>query len=379
MNSGRYSTVTEQLAEQLVLPDAGASEPYRAWDCRPVVGNSLTSSVDVFIPSYQYGPYLAECIASVLNQRVPNLRLLIIDNASTDGSQEIAQNIAAKDDRVTVLLNEENKGWHDSFNRAIDWASSDYFTILCADDILPPGALNLEIAFLDGHPDVAFAYGVEARLAEGLIDPGRCDASRTRWNVVKGADFIKRTCFDSFCDVGSAAWLIRTSALKQAGEGGHYRSTLRTADFEVYLRLAMVGDVASTNRVVGIRRIHDAEMSAQYNKQRVLDFKDHEVGFDSFFAHEGAALPNAGDLQDLSHRALADYAYWYGVWQYLHGCHDARESFEFAAERRSLPAWIPPMRFLFKKRWLRSLWRASRRRIHRAKPLDPAFRVPSYL
>ena len=379
MNDSSGSTVTEQPAEQLVVTDADTSEPYRAWDCRPIVGNSLASSVDVFIPSYQYGTYLAECVASVLRQRVPRLRLLIIDNASTDGSQEIARDIAAKDDRVTVFLNDENRGWHDSFNRAIDWASSDYFMILCADDVLPTGALNLEMAFLDQHPEVAFAYGVEARLADGLLDPGRCDAERTRWNIVKGTDFIKRTCFDSFCDVGSAAWLIRTSALKQAGEGGHYRSTLRTADFEMYMRLAMVGDVASTNRVTGIRRIHDAEMSALYNKRRVLDFSDHEVGFDSFFANEGAALPNAQALQALSHKALGDYAYWYGVWQYLHGRDDARDSFDFAAERRGNPAWIPPMRFLFKKRWLRSLWRAWRRTIHRPMPLDRSFQVPAYL
>ena len=371
------------VIDRTALPHAVSGtdghEPYQVRECRAITRDNVATSVDVFISSYQYGRYLTECAMSVLNQRVPNLRLLIIDNASTDGSREIAQEIAAADDRVTLILNEENQGWHHSFNRAIDWASADYLVILCADDVLSSGALALGTAFLDEHPEVAFLYGTEARLTDGLLDPGRCDAATTRWNVVKGADFIRRTCFDSFCDVGFAAWTIRTAALKKAGQTAHYRSNLRCADFEMYLRLAMVGDVASTNRVLGIRRIHDAEMSAVYNEQRVLDFKDHEMAFDSFFAHEGSALPDAEKLHFLSRRTMGDYAYWYGMWQRLHGRGDARDAFEFAAARRRLPAWAPPLRFLFKTRWLRSVWRATRRRIHQPTPLDSSFRVPTHL
>ncbi|MCV7171929.1 glycosyltransferase family 2 protein [Mycobacterium manitobense] len=374
----RNIAMSNHAAEHRPVSGSEVCEPYTARNCRPMIRRTPSSTVDVFIPSYQYGTYLSDCATSVLSQQVPSLRLLIIDNASTDGSREIAQGIAAADDRVTVVLNEQNRGWHHSFNRAIDWACSDYFMILGADDLLPAGALDLEKAFLDEHPEVAFAYGVEARLADGLLDSGRCDAARTRWNVVKGEEFIRRTCFDSFCDVGSAAWIIRTSALKEAGADGHYRSALRTADFEMYLRLAMVGDVASCNRVLGIRRIHDAEMSAPYNKQRVLDFEDHEAAFGSFFAHEGTALPGAGELLTLSRRAMGDYAYWYGLSQLLHGRDDAKTAFAFAAERRRLPTWVPPLGFLAKKRWLRSMWRAGRRVVHPAKPLDPGLKVPAY-
>lgn len=379
MNDGRGIAVSEQPARPSDVSGSGDDEPYAVRDCRSLIGQGLSTSVDVFIPSYQYAGYLAECALSVLSQKVPNLRLLIIDNGSTDGSREIAQEIAAADHRVTLVLNEENQGWHHSFNRAIDWASSDYLVILCADDVLPAGGLALETAFLDKNPGVAFLYGVEARLTDGLVDPGRCDATTSRWNIVTGADFIQRTCFDSFCDVGSAAWMIRTAALKKAGQAGHYRSSLRTADFEMYLRLAMVGDVASSNRVLGIRRIHDAEMSALYNERRVLDFKDHEVAFDSFFTHEGSALPNAEKLHALSRRKMGDYAYWYGMCQLLRGRDDARDAFDFAAQRRRYPAWAPPVMFLFKKRWLRSSWRAWRRRIHQPTPLDASFRVPAHL
>ena len=160
---------------------------------------------------------------SVLTQQVPNLRLLIIDNASTDCSREIAKKIAMADSRVTLFLNDHNRGLHDSYNRAVDWASADYLVLLDADDVLAAGALARGTAFLDKHPDVAFLYGVEGRLINGLLDPGRCDAAITHWNIVKGTDFIRRTCWDSFCDIGAPAVIRRTAAQKKAG---HFRQSL---------------------------------------------------------------------------------------------------------------------------------------------------------
>src|SRR4051794_15159199 len=53
------------------------------------------ASIDVVIPCYQYGRYLRDCVRSVLDQDVEQLRVLIIDNASTDGSAEIARQLAA--------------------------------------------------------------------------------------------------------------------------------------------------------------------------------------------------------------------------------------------------------------------------------------------
>lgn len=333
-------------------------------------------SIDIAIPCYNYGRFLREAAASVLSQQVPNLRLLIIDNASTDGSQDIAREIAAADSRVSLILNEHNRGWHDSFNRAFDWASADYAVVLGADDVLAADALALGIGFLDKHPKVSFLYGVEGRLADGLVDPGRCDALTTRWHVATGDEFIRRTCRDSFCDVGAPAVILRTSALKRAG---YFRPDLRTCDFELYLRLAMEGDVASTNRVTGVRRIHGDEISAPYNERRVLDLRDHEIAFTSFFANEGSAYSDAEDLEAMARRKTGDYAYWYGMWQLLHRRPDAREAFDFAAARRPHPNWVPPLGFLVKKRWLRSAWRAARRKLHEPKPLDASFSVPKYL
>jgi glycosyltransferase involved in cell wall biosynthesis len=335
------------------------------------------TSVDVAIPCYQYGAFLRQCAASVLSQQVPNLRLLIIDNASTDGSRDIAKEIAAADDRVTLILNERNRGLHDSCNRAIDWAEGDYFVLLDADDLLAADSLGRGMEFLDSHPEVAFVYGVEGRLVDGLLDPGRSDARATRWKVSTGAEFIRRTCWDSFCDIGAPAVIVRTVAQKRAG---HYRDNLvRTFDFEMYLRLAMEGAVARTNRVLGIRRMHPTQLTTHFIENPIRDFEEHELAFASFFGHEGAALPDAVELHAMSRRKMGDYVYWYALSQRIRRSAHADAAFEFASDRRGAPNWLPPVPFLFKKRWVRSAWRGTRRALHKPTPLRPDFLVPQHL
>ena len=71
------------------------------------------AKIDIAITCYQYGQFLRHSAGSVLSQDFRDLRLLIIDNASTDGSQQIAQDIAASDNRVELILNSENRGYHD--------------------------------------------------------------------------------------------------------------------------------------------------------------------------------------------------------------------------------------------------------------------------
>ena len=84
-------------------------------------------SIDVVIPNYQYGRYLPGCVASILAQGIPDTRILIIDNASTDNSVEVAQEIARQDARVELVVRSTNLGPHASFNEGLDWARARYF------------------------------------------------------------------------------------------------------------------------------------------------------------------------------------------------------------------------------------------------------------
>ena len=128
------------------------------------------ASIDVAVPCYQYGRYLRECVSSILTQDVENLRVLIIDNASTDDSVEVARQLAAEDARVELIAHATNQGATFSYNEGIDWARADYFTLIDADDMMVPGCLSRAVAILDEQPEISFVHGVEARLEFGWLD-----------------------------------------------------------------------------------------------------------------------------------------------------------------------------------------------------------------
>src|SRR5689334_2494944 len=67
-------------------------------------------TVSVVIPCYNYGRYLPDAVASALDQTGVDVDVLVVDDASTDGSAEVALELAREDERVDVLLHEENRG-----------------------------------------------------------------------------------------------------------------------------------------------------------------------------------------------------------------------------------------------------------------------------
>src|SRR5689334_16515284 len=184
------------------------------------------ASGDVSIPCYQYGRFLRRCVTSVLSQEIRNLRVLIIDNASTDNSLEVARSLAAEDSRVEVVAHPTNLGHHASYNEGIDWATADYFTTLCADDFLPPGSLLRAATVMEKHPEVNLTFGGVFWIRNDddpvpEVDPRGQTAN---WTVLTGKELLEGFCRAGTGDRASASTVVvRTAALKRVG---HYRAEL---------------------------------------------------------------------------------------------------------------------------------------------------------
>jgi len=305
------------------------------------------ASVDVAIPCYNYGRFLRDCVGSVQSQAIADLRVLIIDNASADDSVAIARELAARDKRISVYARATNLGAQASFNDAVDWADGDYFMVLCADDLLAPGALARAVVAMEADRSISFVYGRDIE----FLDTGERPAMpqpevRPTWKVMPGAAFIRNRCTHP---VASASVLVRTRAQKQAG---YYRPSLPyTDDLEMLLRLAMLGKVAMTDAVQGVRRLHGANMSDVTGQSRAHDLAQREAAFASFFAQEGAALDDARKLQALANRYLAERAYWWALRSLVkRDRQDAAELLIYALQRSPSMALLPPVNFLFRPR-----------------------------
>jgi len=118
---------------------------------------SSTARVSVVVPCYNRADIVGRAIQSVLTQTCRDLELILVDDASTDGTAKVLEESAAADPRVRVLLNQENRGPGGARNRGIDAAQGEWIALLDSDDWYEPRRLErlLDEAERDGAKLVA--------------------------------------------------------------------------------------------------------------------------------------------------------------------------------------------------------------------------------
>ncbi len=105
--------------------------------------------VSVIVPAYNAADTLEQALNSALAQTVPNLEIIVVDDASSDATFEVACMVAARDPRVRVLQNEHNGGLPMSRNHAIDKARGEWLALLDADDAWATERLGHMLAVTD--------------------------------------------------------------------------------------------------------------------------------------------------------------------------------------------------------------------------------------
>jgi glycosyltransferase involved in cell wall biosynthesis len=263
------------------------------------------SRVDVFVPCYNYGRFLRQCVESVLTQADVGVRVLILDDSSTDNSQEIGRQLAGEDSRVEYRRHAANRGHIATYNEGIEWASGEYTVLLSADDALTPGSLRRAARLMDAHPDVALVHGQSIRTA----DPSHevCPpADDCETSVVRGLDFFRSLCETGQNVVETPTAVVRTSVHKRIGG---YRAELPHAgDMELWLRLSLHGDVGYVHGVQAYYRLHGKNMSVGF--RQVRDFRQRKEVFRILFQEYSNRIPQTEELRHTATVALAQDAFW---------------------------------------------------------------------
>jgi glycosyltransferase involved in cell wall biosynthesis len=267
------------------------------------------AGVDVFVPCYNYGRYLEGCVESVLSQDGCSVRVLIIDDTSTDDSLAEARRLAAADPRVEVLAHPVNKGHIATYNEGIAWARAEYVTLLSADDLLAPEALARAIGVMEAHPNVGFVHGRLSQFADdGELGRqtalARATGPEAATAFERGLDFIRSLCERPENMVPASGVIVRTK-LQQA-VGGYRPELPHSGDLEMWLRLAAEADVAIVDAAQSFTRLHASNMRHQYNASRMeADYRQRQLAFEFFFDAKAAALAGGAALAQSARRSLA--------------------------------------------------------------------------
>lgn len=113
--------------------------------------------VSILMTAYNRERYIPEAIESVLASTYQKWELIIVDDASKDGTVNIAKSYQEKDNRIKLFINEENLGDYPNRNRAVSYATGQYIMFCDSDDKLFPDSLAKILAIVDAIPGFNFA------------------------------------------------------------------------------------------------------------------------------------------------------------------------------------------------------------------------------
>lgn len=154
--------------------------------------------VSILIPTYNQEQFTAETLDSVINQSYKKLEIIIADDCSTDGTVEILKKYAAKDNRIKLLLSEQNQGIPANFNRAFDAVSGEFVAFLGGDDLMLPTKIEKQVSFLVNNPKVVLVqsdmevFDSETRQKlYNLSDKGKIPTHPLEWGLLVDWNFDK--------------------------------------------------------------------------------------------------------------------------------------------------------------------------------------------
>jgi hypothetical protein len=274
------------------------------------------STVSVIIPCYNYGRFLDQCVQSVLTQDGVDVHVLVIDDASTDGSKHDAAGLRKRDQRVDVVFHERNMGHIATYNEGLEWAHGEYLLLLSADDYLTPGALTRAVAVMDAYPNVGLVYG---RAASDGDESSK--ASKPHGRVVHGHDWIAERCRQMNNVVPTPTAVVRTSL--QHRVGGYRADSPYAGDLEMWLRLAAYADVAELQTNQAIYRQHGNNMSVEWFSALQQTFEHSRRAYETVLTEHHAAIPEAAQLLGVVRREVARNALRMATNRYCRGAYEA--------------------------------------------------------
>lgn len=220
--------------------------------------------VSVITPFYNTAEYLGECIEGVLAQTLGDFEYVLVDNASTDGSLEIARSWAGKDARIRVVHFDELLRQIPNYNRALRCADprARYCKLAQADDVLLPRCLEDMVAVAESDPEVSMV-GAYTLVQNRVFLDGLDYYER----ILDGNDLCRRYLLDGRYVFGNPTTQLYRMADVQA-RPAFYDEASVIADADAAVRLLIGRKFGFVHQVLSFtRRSNDSisEASKDYN------------------------------------------------------------------------------------------------------------------
>ncbi|MBD2724669.1 glycosyltransferase family 2 protein [Hymenobacter armeniacus] len=216
--------------------------------------------VSVVMPVYNSAPYVAEAVASILNQTFTDFELLIFNDGSTDGSGMLLRGFT--DARIRLFDYADNVGYVAHLNHALELARGPYLARMDADDVADPDRLARQVALLEAHPEIGLcgtAYR-EFGSRQGLVPVPETDAEIRRW-LLRSSPF------------GHPTVLLRTDIVRQH-RLRYDAAAMPAEDYRLWYELSRVTQLANLPEPLLAYRVHPTQTSQVLTAKRLASVNE---------------------------------------------------------------------------------------------------------
>lgn len=254
--------------------------------------------VSVIMPVYNMAGFVEDAIDSILQQLFSDLELIVIDDASNDGTDTVLQSY--KDRQIVFVRNSHNIGNYPSRNRGMQLAQGKYIAVMDADDIAMPDRLEKQVAYLEEHSDVLAVGSGCITLPGGILRNG-----------ISSYREIQLALLSNNCFVHSSLMIRRDILLKLNGYNERY---FYSADYDLVCRLAAIGKIENLIEPLVEYRYHPFQISAMHKEKQQL-FADeirlkYQMDFINRYKKEDQSLAGRAEVAVPSiGQAIAYYTY----------------------------------------------------------------------
>ena len=277
----------------------------------------MNPTFSICIPIYNMAGFLPEAVDSALGQTCTDLEVLIVDNASTDRSYEIAGEYARRDRRVRVFRNTTNIGHLGNFNRCFELAKGTWLKFLCADDWIAADCLERLKAAVRPGPlvmncaeEFAFPPGASEELRQIHLRYWRKHCLRLSERfpgqpVISADEFAELVAEDPTTHSMTA----NSATFHRSGweRFGRYKLDLLTLnDWELAARIGVQAGVINVEGAVCYYRIHGSSLGDELVSKRPFAT---DVLYPLMLRHEVLYQPDYTAVREAAERQHLDLRY----------------------------------------------------------------------
>lgn len=221
--------------------------------------------VSVIIPTYNCSQYIAEAIDSVLNQSFLDFELIIVNDGSTDDTEEIISRYLNNPSDKIRYINQENRGLAAARNTGIRRSSGEFIAFLDADDLWLPNKLSAQISVFDQYANVGFVH----TNCYGFGGPYGTYVNRFWMNaeqIKNHSGLIFWNLFFRKIRITASTVMLRRKCLDRIGHFDEALSKLGSEDRDLFLRILWEYEAVYINEPLAKYRDRSDSMGQNYGK-----------------------------------------------------------------------------------------------------------------